>query len=84
LFFGLQRPKFRVLKTANRVKHYQINGFLGEQLFFNALHIGFVHSCERSQITLTLGRFLGQDVTFESVLTLNLPGTGELKALFRA
>jgi hypothetical protein len=37
-----------------------------------------------AQTTLTLGIFLGQDVTFKRLLTLNLSATGQLETLLSA
>ena len=40
-----------------------------------------MHQPHVSEGTLLLGTLLGQDVTFEGVLTLDFSGTGQLKSL---
>ena len=46
--------------------------------------ISFVHQTGLGQIALLLGLLLGQDVTLEGVLTLDLTSTGQLKSLLSA
>jgi hypothetical protein len=49
---------------------------------FDVLLIGFVNRCGVRQIALTFGRFLCQNMTFVSMLSLDFTGASKLKALF--
>jgi hypothetical protein len=52
--------------------------------FHNITLIGFVHKADVGKIAFLLGRFLGQDMTFESVFTFDFSGSGEGEPLLGA
>ena len=54
------------------------------KLAFDALFVGLVNRGRVRQVALLLRALLGQDVTLEGVLPLDLPSPRELKALFSA
>jgi hypothetical protein len=57
---------------------------LGAELALYALHVGGIHQRSVRQVPLLLRRFLGQDVTLESVLPLDFPTSREFEALLCA
>ncbi len=48
------------------------------------MHVGITHRAINTHVTLALGRFFGENVTFESFLESDFTRTGNFEALLGA